>query len=254
MGYEQGRDGRVECVVIVGATSAIAGEVAKRFAMSRAALLLVGRDPRKLDVAAADLAVRGASRVETLAVDLTEATAPREVLRHAAAFEHIDGVLVAHGMLPAQARATHDVTYARDVVEVNYVSAMAVLTVLASHLERQRAGCLAVIGSVAGDRGRPSNYVYGSAKAGLAAFLGGLEARLAKVGVRVLTIKPGMVDTPMTGHLPKGPLFASAAKVGERIYRAMGRRSGVIYVPWYWRWVMLGIRAIPSRLFNRMSL
>jgi short-subunit dehydrogenase len=244
----------IEHVVIIGATSAIAGEVARRFAAAHAALLLIGRDARKLDVAAADLTVRGASRVETLAVDFTNATAPQEILRHAAAFERIDDVLVAHGMLPVQTRAARDVSYAREAVEVNYVSAIAILTVLASHLERQRSGCLAVIGSVAGDRGRPSNYVYGSAKAGLASFMSGLEARLTKAGVRVVTIKPGMVDTPMTSHLSKGPLFTSVSRVGERIHHAMSHRSGVVYVPWYWRWIMLGIRVVPSPIFNRMNL
>ncbi|NIM49015.1 MAG: SDR family oxidoreductase [Gemmatimonadales bacterium] len=245
----------MENVLIVGATSAIAQETAKCFARSGAALFLVGRSPDKLQAVADDLSVRGASKVGSLAVDLTQTTRHPEILQGARAFlGRIDGVLIAHGTLPAQERAERDREYAADALEVNLVSPVSILTVLSSYFYEQGTGCIAVITSVAGDRGRRSNYVYGAAKGGLARFLEGLRARLAPAGVRVLTVKPGLVDTPMTAHLPKNLLFASAERVGKRIHRAMLRGQAVVYIPWYWRWIMLVLRSIPEPFFRRLPL
>ena len=242
-------------VLIVGATSAIAQETARCFARSGASLFLVGRDPNKLQAVADDLSVRGAAKAGTLTLDLVESARHPEILEHAKTFlDRIDGVLIAHGTLPVQEEAQQDWQYTVDELTVNFVSPISILTVLAPYFEQQGAGCIAVITSVSGDRGRASNYVYGAAKGGLGRFLEGLRARLAEAGVRVLTIKPGYVDTPMTQHLPKNRLFTSAERAGRRIHQAMLGRSSVVYVPWFWRWIMLVIRLIPEPFFKRLSL
>jgi decaprenylphospho-beta-D-erythro-pentofuranosid-2-ulose 2-reductase len=111
-----------------------------------------------------------------------------------------------------------------------------------------------VIGSVAGDRGRAGNYIYGAAKSAVETYLSGLRNRLASSGVSVITIKPGLVDTPMTAHLPKTALVASASDVARAIDRAIQRHRLVVYVPWFWRWIMLTIRMLPERLFMRMRI
>ena len=128
------------------------------------------------------------------------------------------------------------------------------LTLLANQCETQQHGCLAVISSVAGERGRQSNYIYGAAKGGLNLFLQGLRNRLTQAGVTVITIKPGFVDTPMTTAFPKNALFASAETVGAGVYRAIMKKKDIAYVPSFWRWIMLIIRLIPERVFKRLAL
>ncbi|MFQ5889854.1 MAG: SDR family oxidoreductase [Gemmatimonadota bacterium] len=242
-------------VLIVGATSAIAEATARRFARGGARLLLAGRSATRLRAVADDLRVRGAARVFTFELDV------RDLARHEALFAEaeerlggLDGVLVAHGVLPDQAECERSASSAAESLLVNGVSTVSLLTIAATRLERSGRGCIAVLGSVAGDRGRRSNYVYGAAKGMLDVFLQGLRHRLTGSGVRVVTIKPGPVDTPMTAQLPKSFLFADPADVGARVHRAMIHADGVVYVPWYWRWIMLGIRALPERVFRRTPL
>lgn len=141
-----------------------------------------------------------------------------------------------------------------EAIGVNFVSAASLLSHLANLMEKRRGGTIAVISSVAGDRGRQSNYVYGAAKAGLSAFASGLRNRLQKSGVSVVTIKPGFVDTPMTAHVKKGPLFATPEAVARGIVKAIDRRKDVVYVPGFWRPIMWLIRSIPERIFKRLSL
>jgi short-subunit dehydrogenase len=139
--------------------------------------------------------------------------------------------------------------------DINAVSTLALLTLLANRLEAQKHGTLAVISSVAGDRGRQSNYVYGAAKAAVTTFLGGLRQRLVKSGVAVLTIKPGFVDTPMTATIAnKGALWAQPDRVAVGIVQAIDRRRNIVYLPWFWRWIMLVIRHIPEALFKHLKL
>ena len=133
------------------------------------------------------------------------------------------------------------------------LSYMSLLTLLGNAFEARRFGCIAVISSVAGDRGRASNYVYGSAKAAVSAFTSGLRARLSKAGVKVVTIKPGFVDTPMTSHLKKGPLVAPPEKVGRRIYTAMLKGEDSVYTPWFWGPIMQVVRALPEPVFKRLK-
>lgn len=242
-------------VLILGATSAIAHEVSRCFAADNAALFLVGRSAEKLAAAADDLRVLGAAKVETYTADLADLTAHEALIAAAkAALGGIDAALIAHGVLGDQKTAQQSVAATLELFNVNAVSYISLITLLANHFEAQRQGCLAVIGSVAGDRGRASNYIYGAAKGAVALFMGGVRNRLAKVGVSVLTVKPGFVETPMTAHLKKNALFAKPSRVGKRIYAAMLKGEDVVYVPSFWMVIMLIIRNIPERIFKRLNL
>jgi short-subunit dehydrogenase len=242
-------------VLVAGAASAIAHATARRFAADGAALFLAGRDPAKLAAVADDLRVLGAARVDSLALDFNDLDRHVELLTAAqAALGGFDVVLVAWGTLPDQAACERDVGVALDAWTTNATSTIAFLTRVANVLELQRHGCLAVISSVAGDRGRRANYVYGASKAALDAFLSGLRARLHASGVAVITIKPGPIDTPMTAQLKKGPLVASADKAGELIYRAIQKRRDVVYVPGYWRPITAALRALPEGVMKRLNL
>jgi decaprenylphospho-beta-D-erythro-pentofuranosid-2-ulose 2-reductase len=242
-----------DSVLIFGATSAIATEVARLFAAGGTSLFLVGRAPEKLAALRDDLLVRGASKVEIQTADLSDIASHQSIVDAARqSLGTLDQVLVAYGVLGDQQASEHSVETTLREWQTNATSTIALLTLLANELERQHYGTLAVISSVAGDRGRQSNYVYGTAKAAVSAFLSGLRGRLSKSGVRVVTIKPGMVDTPMTAHLKKGPLFASSERVGRDIHDAMLRGRDIVYTPWYWRYVMLIIGIIPERIFKRL--
>jgi decaprenylphospho-beta-D-erythro-pentofuranosid-2-ulose 2-reductase len=242
-------------VLIVGATSAIARAVARRYADDGARLFLVGRSAARLEAERADLRVRGAAAVEVAVMDALEYERHEEVVAAAiVALGRLDRVLIAHGSLPDQRRCEQSAEETLHAFHVNLLSAVSLLTPIANRMEAQRGGRIAVIGSVAGDRGRQSNYVYGSAKGGLDVFLQGLRNRLHGAGVEVITVKPGFVDTPMTAHLPKNPLYADPARVGARIHAALEGGGRVVYAPWFWRPVMAGIRAIPERLFQRLRL
>ncbi|HET9727235.1 MAG TPA: SDR family oxidoreductase [Gemmatimonadales bacterium] len=242
-------------VLIVGATSAIATETARAYAASGARLFLTGRDGARLDGVAADLRVRGAGAVETAVLDVTDRRRGPEVLESAwAAFGGLDVALLAHGVLPDQARCQASADETLAAIDVNFTSTVALLTPLANRFEASRAGCIAVITSVAGDRGRQSNYVYGAAKGGLDRFLEGLRNRLFRSGVSVVTLKPGFVDTPMTAGVRQGPLFASARRAGRAVHRAIERRRDVVYIPWFWRPIMAIVRALPEPVFKRLRL
>jgi decaprenylphospho-beta-D-erythro-pentofuranosid-2-ulose 2-reductase len=242
-------------VLIVGATSAIAAETARIYAADGARLFLTGRNAEHLQAVAADLRVRGAAAVETTELDVTVHRRCEEVVESAwTAFGGLDVALIAHGVLPDQARCQSSADEAIRSLDVNFLSAVALLTPLANRFEAARGGCIAVITSVAGDRGRQSNYIYGAAKGGLDRFLEGLRNRLHHAGVAVITLKPGFVDTPMTAGLKQGPLFASARAAGRGVHRAIERRRDVAYIPWFWRPIMYVIRALPEVVFKRLQL
>jgi decaprenylphospho-beta-D-erythro-pentofuranosid-2-ulose 2-reductase len=242
-------------VLIIGGTSAIAGETAKLFARDGASLFLTGRSSDKLAAVADDLAVRGAAQVDVATLDVAQVAGHRGVIDAAVrTLGGLDVALVAHGTLPDQERCQQSVEDTLEAMQVNFTATIGLLTLLANELEAQRHGCLAVITSVAGDRGRPSNYVYGAAKGGVGTFLQGLRARLFRSNVAVVTIKPGFVDTPMTAGVRKNPLFADPARVGREVYRAIIRRPDVVYLPWFWRPIMAVITALPENVFKRLQL
>ncbi len=242
-------------VMIIGATSAIAHETAKCYAQEGAELFLVARSAAKLDDIGNDLKVRGARRIETFVLDVNDLERHEEMLDTAiAALNGIDAVLIAHGTLGDQQKCQQSVSETLKEFQTNCLSVISLLTLLANYFEQQHRGCIAVISSVAGDRGRQSNYVYGSSKAAVSAFLQGLRGRLAKANVAVVTIKPGFVDTPMTAHVKKGLLFASAQTVGEGAYKAMKARKEVVYLPGFWRMIMLIVKSIPEQVFKKLSI
>ncbi len=244
-----------ERVLICGATSAIAQETAKLFAADGARLFLQGRDGERLAILKGDLLARGASQVDTHVADAEQLISEIDIVAAAnRAMGGIDIALLASGVLGDQSACESDAAQAEHVFRVNFLSPMHVLTKLANEFGGRRKGCIAVISSVAGDRGRKSNYVYGSSKAALTCFLGGLRNRLATQGVSVLTIKPGFVSTPMTAHLPKGALFANADAIGMGIYRAIHQNRNVVYLPWFWWPIMSIIRLIPEFIFKRLSI
>jgi decaprenylphospho-beta-D-erythro-pentofuranosid-2-ulose 2-reductase len=241
-------------IMVVGATSAIAHETAKRFARDGAEFFLVARNTERLDDVSNDLKVRGAKRVETFLLDINDLERHEELVDAAVlALDGLDAVLISHGTLGDQQKCQLSVSETLKEFTTNCTSVIALLTLLANYFEQQKRGCIAVVSSVAGDRGRKSNYVYGSAKAAVSAFLSGLRGRLASAGVTVITVKPGLVDTPMTASLRKGLLFASAGKVGEGIYQAMVKKREVVYVPWFWRPIMVIVRSIPEAVFKKLS-
>lgn len=202
-----------------------------------------------------DLRVRGAATVGCYTLDCCEVAAHPAMLDAAiAALGGIDVALIAHGSLPDQRACEASVDLTLREIDVNGVSVVALATLLGQRFAQQGSGTLAVISSVAGDRGRQSNYVYGAAKGMVSLFLQGLRNRLAKQGVHVLTIKPGFVDTPMTAALPKGALWAQPDAIARGIVGAIDRKYDEVYLPGFWWLVMTIIKHIPERLFKRLSL
>ncbi|MCQ3002859.1 SDR family oxidoreductase [Pseudomonas syringae] len=243
-------------VLIIGATSAIATACARLWASEGSEFFLVARNGDKLEQTAADLKGRGARAISLHEMDATDIAAHPAMLHSCLlALRQIDVALIAHGTLPDQKACEQDVSVALQEFANNGTSVIALLTLLASQFEIQRCGSLAVISSVAGDRGRPSNYLYGSAKAAVSTFSEGLQARLFKVGVHVLTIKPGFVDTPMTQGLSlPAALLAQPQQVAERIVSGIARKAPTLYTPGFWALIMLVIRSIPQPLFKRLNL
>lgn len=242
-------------VVVLGAASGIALEVQRQLARLGCELLLVARSPERLTAIQSDLLARGASQVLCYTADLAA------IRSHAGIFDFVrrsfpdyDTVLLAYGAMHDQKESEASVDVLLEELNVNFVSASAILTLFAADLEQRRTGCIAVLTSVAGDRGRRSNYVYGSAKGALSLFLQGLRSRLHPAGIQVITIKPGPVQTPMTDHLPSAARFAEPELVACDIVRALERRSpDVLYTPKIWRYVMTIVEHIPENIFKRLS-
>ncbi len=242
-------------IFVFGATSAIAEATARLFAADGDKLFLVARDAAKLQAVADDIRVRGAALVVTAVSDAGDFD------RHGALVDEayqclggLDTAIIAHGTLADQKECETSFQSLRREFEINALSVMSLLTHLANRFQRQGFGTIGVISSVAGDRGRQSNYVYGAAKAAVTVFLQGLRNRLFRTGVHVLTIKPGFVDTPMTAHIPKGLLWVAPRTVAVDIHKAIQKKKTVVYVPWFWRPIMRLICVIPERIFRRMQL
>ncbi len=242
-------------ILIIGATSAIAHETAKFFARDGAELFLVARNNEKLEDVSNDLKVRGAKRTETFLLDLNDLDRHQEMIQTAIdTFGGLDMVLISHGTLGDQQLCEQSVEKTLEELTTNFTSVISLLTLLANYFEQQKRGRIAVVSSVAGDRGRRSNYVYGTAKGAVSIFLQGLRGRLSKSGVTVVTVKPGLVDTPMTASMKKGLLFAQPRKVGKGIYQAMMKGKQVVYLPWFWGPIMLVVKSIPESVFKKVSI
>ena len=242
-------------ILMIGATSAIAEATARMLARRGDSLYLLARNQDRLSSLAEDLKIRGAASVAWRRFDVNEDGVQADALAAAfASLGTVDVALVAHGTLPDQRACQTDPKAVLAALHANAVSTLSLLTQLANSLEKQRSGTLAVITSVAGERGRQSNYVYGAAKAMVSVFLQGLRNRLHRSGVTVLDIKPGLVDTPMTAGFEKGVLWAAPETVAAGIVRALDAGRSVVYLPWFWRYLMLIIRNIPERIFKRLAL
>ncbi|RUL64284.1 SDR family oxidoreductase [Dyella dinghuensis] len=242
-------------ILIVGASSAIAEATARCYAARGARLFLIARQSQRLEDMASDLKVRGAADVAFATLDVNQLDAHGDVLSQAWTWlGEVDAMLVAHGTLPDQNACEASAELAVKEFNTNGTSTIALMTLAANRFEAQRHGTLAVISSVAGDRGRQSNYLYGSAKAAVTAFASGLRQRLTKVGVNVLTIKPGFVDTPMTRDFKKSALWAKPESIARSIVRAVDRGRSVVYLPWFWLPIMLIIRHVPEFVFKRIKL
>jgi decaprenylphospho-beta-D-erythro-pentofuranosid-2-ulose 2-reductase len=243
-------------ILIIGATSAIADKCAQLWAEEKANFFLVARNAEKLQQVADDLTARGAASINSYILDMNQ------IDQHPAMLEtsyktlgKIDIVLIAHGTLTDQKAAEQSVPLTLQEFSTNCLSIIALLTLLANHMESQQQGTIAVISSVAGERGRAPMYIYGSAKAAISSFCSGLRARLLKSKVHVLTIKPGFVDTPMTKGLalPK-MLVATPDKVAKDIVCAIKHKKNILYTPGFWMIIMLIIKLIPESIFKKMKL
>ncbi len=244
-----------ERLLVIGATSAIAHAVARRYAARGARLVLLARDISRLEANAADLHVRGATEVHCIAFEALALETHAAALHAAfAAFDGVDAALVAYGSLPDQAACEQSVALGLQAFDLNARSVVALLTDLGNRFESQGRGAIGVISSPAGERGRASNYFYGAAKAATTVFTSGLRHRLASKGVRVVTILPGFVDTPMTRDFAKGALWAAPEKVATDVDRALANGFGTVYTPGFWRWIMAIVRSVPERMFVRTRL
>lgn len=241
-------------ILIVGATSAIAQEVAKIYANEKCELILWGRNTQMLDIIAQDLKVRGAT-TSVISHDLNDLTVHASKIDDVwTTHKHIDVALLAHGVLGDPRKAEVDQQEMLHLLNSNFISHASLLTFISQKMVQQGSGTIAVISSVAGDRGKQSNYVYGSAKAGTTAFVDGLRNRLFLTGVHVVNLKLGPVDTPMTKDHKKTPLFGKAPQVGQGIVNAIEKKRDTVYLPFFWRYIMLIIKAIPESIFKRLKL
>ncbi|MGB1581491.1 MAG: SDR family oxidoreductase, partial [Nevskiales bacterium] len=234
---------------------AIAQATARLFASRGDAIYLVARDEERLKSVAADLKVRGAGQIAYEALDMNLLDEQAAMLERAtAALDGLDTVLIAHGTLPDQAACEASLDTSLEAISTNGLSVIALLTLVANQFEAQGHGRIVAISSVAGDRGRQSNYVYGTAKAAVTVFMQGLRNRLDRKGIQVLTVKPGFVDTPMTAEFDKGLLWVGPEMIAAGIDKAITKNRDVVYLPGFWRLIMWVIRSIPERLFKRLSL
>jgi short-subunit dehydrogenase len=240
-------------VAIFGASSGMAFSVARIYAQKHARLFLIARDKQKLNDIERDLKARGATEVQSMVADLGSASGARaatELLRQRT--PRVDVVIIASGILGDTDQLLSDPKACEDLFNVNVQAPIAISNSILPLLLQQKNAVLAIFSSVAGDRGRASNFIYGASKAALTAYASGLRARLSQSGVHVLTIKPGIVATAMTAHLPRGPLTANPEVVARRIVKAIEKRKDTLYAPGFWRWVMCVITHLPEFVFKRL--
>lgn len=242
-------------LLILGATSSIAKEVAKHWALEGANLVFAGRDLPSIQRIASDFEIRYGIRAESLFFNAESWEEHEHFLKNVLErVEILHGAFLAFGYLGDHAEAIRDFRETKKIFDSNFTGACSICHHLANYFCERRAGFIAVLSSVAGDRGRQSNYVYGAAKSGLSTFLQGLRNRLHPYGVNVITIKPGFIDTAMTYGHPKIPFVTDPVLAGSQIHRAIQRGKSEVYIPSFWRYVMGIIKWIPENIFKRMKL
>lgn len=244
-------------IAIVGATSAIAEHCARLWLTRQPAdLILLGRDAQRMERIAIDLRVRSPqSNVRVVVADFLDAAAIGTVVGEIFKDGPVDLALIAHGSLPTQSQCQQDLQVCHDALEINGVSPVLFAEAFAQGMEARNRGALALMGSVAGDRGRKSNYVYGAAKGLVTRYAQGLQHRLAATAVQVTLIKPGPTDTPMTAHLKsEGAKLAPVTDVAQTIVDGIDAGRRVIYAPGKWWLIMMIIRHLPSFIFNKMNI
>ena len=242
-----------ETWLILGATSSMARAFALLVAAEGADVLLAGRDTEDLARTARDLKTRHAVTAEVVAFDARVPAMHQSLAEITGMREGVINVAIFLGSMPGQAQIDSDPSLAEGIITDNFSGAVSVLHRLAPLLEARGAGTVIGVGSVAGDRGRLKNYVYGAAKAGFHAYLSGLRNRMGRKGVHVVTVKPGFVDTAMTWGEKRMPLVATPEAAAACLLRAARQRQNVVYVPWFWQWIMLVVCAIPERIFKKLS-
>jgi short-subunit dehydrogenase len=243
--------------VIVGASSEIGRAVVRELAQAGGSFVVAGRDAEELEILAGDVRLRSGATVIAIPLDVIAVDRHAEFLDACvAALGSVDGIVVCQGFLADQDQALEDWTLAEQMITVNYTSAVSLVNRFAAYMSSRGGGYICGISSVAGDRGRQSNFLYGSTKAAFSTYLDGLRNRLYRKGVAVITVKPGFVDTSMTWGMlnPRSPLVATPERVARDIARAIRKRKNVVYTPWFWAWIMLIIRLIPEPIFKRLSL
>ncbi len=246
----------MKTVLIIGASSKIASETAKIFAEKNYKIILSGRDLQKLDSVKKDiLAYYPQSFIENHIIDILNYNSHKEFLNQIISqYGEIDIVLIAYGTLANQKLIENDFEKIKKEFEINLLSIISLTTIFAEYFEKMKKGTIAVISSVAGNRGRQSNFIYGTSKGAVSIYLQGLRNCLYKSNVQVLTIKPGFVDTPMTADINKNFLFAQAKDIAIGIVKAIENKKDIVYLPSFWRLIMFIIKIIPEKIFKRLSL
>lgn len=241
-------------ILIIGATSAIAKATARIYAEGKHELFLIARNEARLNDLAADLDVRGAQIVGHSVVDLTKHRDHGKAIEGAfSVLDSIDVALICHGSLPDQTACEINFKLAEKEINTNGLSVISLLTILSQKFKAQGNGTIAVITSVAGDRGRQSNFVYGAAKSMVSTYLQGMRGKLLPYKVHVVDIRPGLVDSPMTAHIKKGLLWSSPEKIAGKIVGSIAARKHTVYAPGYWRGIMFVVRLIPEFIFKRLK-
>ena len=242
-------------LVVIGANSAIAKSVLNIYAAKKASICLISRDEKKLQASSQDLKVRGAGELLCKSINLSEDLDFNKVCTEIEEeFPNFNRVLIAHGSLSDQLACETNLNLLKREFQLNAFSTVALAQGLSARLPKNLSASLAVISSVAGDRGRASNYIYGSAKACVSTFLSGLRQKLQNSQIRIIDIKPGFIDTPMTSEFKKGALWAKPDKIAQAIYTAMETKNSSVYVPGFWRLIMTVICSIPNFLFKKLNL
>ena len=240
-------------VLILGALSDVGTALARRFAQGGHAVIVAARQLEAAQNLAADIVIRHGVAAKAVYFDALAYDT------HADFWAQLDPqpqiVIAAFGYLGNQEEAAQNFAEAHLIIDTNYTGAVSILNLVAQSMEQAKRGCIVGISSVAGERGRQSNYIYGSAKAAFTAYLSGLRNRLAHSGVHMLTVKPGFIATKMTEHLTLPPLLtASPQQVANDIFKALQKRTNIIYTLWVWRWIMLIIKLIPESLFKKLKM